>query len=317
MDNFTSAVDKDFFAHGAWENEVTVVSLSFCIIFIASLVCNILVITTFGLHRCLRSIHDKLIICLAAINLFISMGVPFYMFYSVALDYISDRKWMCLVVFSFSYGGIISSLFIHLGLAVDRYICIVSPTIHRKIKSYHVIIWCLISIFFGLSITLLPVLGWNNWDMYDRCVIEVFPSSFSLMLKCIALLILTTNGVIHIILLSIAHKHSKKIIGVIRHIQSLHTSDKNFTVKTFSSTAVVTVFILCGVSTLCWLPVLVMTGFYHLPNMDPLQKIMLSQILFMPILLNTCLSPIIYVTRNKHFQNALKSVLLRRQHVCL
>ncbi|OWF39501.1 Alpha-1A adrenergic receptor [Mizuhopecten yessoensis] len=317
MDNFTSVTNKDFFTHGAWENEVIAVSLFFCIIFVVSLICNILVIVTFGSHRCLRTIHDKLIICLAVINLFISMGVPFYMIYSAALDYISNRKWMCLVVFSFPYGGITASLFVHLGLAVDRYVCIVSPARHMKIKSNHVIIWCLISITFGLSLSMLPAVGWNNWDSYERCVIEVFPSTFSLMLKCIALVILTTNGVIHVLLLNIAHKHSKNIIGVIRHIQSLHTSGKTSVhVKTFSSTAVVTVFILCGVSTLCWLPVLVMTGFYHLPNMDPLQKIMLSQILFMPILLNTCLSPVIYVTRNKHFQNALKAVLLRRKHEC-
>ncbi|XP_069142344.1 cannabinoid receptor 1-like [Argopecten irradians] len=317
MENFSTTVNKDFFTHGAWENEVIAVSLSFCIIFIVSLICNILVIVTFVSHRCLRTVHDKLIICLAAINLFTSTGVPFYMIYSAALDYISDRKWMCLVVFSFPYGGITSSLFVHLGLAVDRYICIVNPFVHRKIRSHHVTIWCLISISFGLSISILPAVGWNHWDQYQRCVIEVFPSSFSLMLKGIALVILTANGVIHILLLSIAHKHSKRIIGEIRHIQRLHTSDKkSMHVKMFSSTAVVTVFILCGVSTLCWLPILVMTGFYHLPNMDPLQKIMLSQILFMPILLNTCLSPIIYVTRNKHFQNALKAVILRRKHAC-
>lgn len=317
MDNETSSKEtKDFFAHGAWKNEVIAVSMFFCIIFIASLISNILVIVTFASYRCLRTIHDKLVICLAAINIFVSMGVPFYMVYSAALDFISNKKWMCLVVFSFSYGGITSSLIIHLGLAVDRYVCIVNPAIHRKIQTYHVIILCFISVTVGITLSMLPAVGWNNWDKYRKCVIEVFPDEFSLMLKGIALVILTSNGIIHLFLLNIAYKHSKKILGVIRHIQNLHSTHSANNVKSLGSSAVVTVFILCGVSTLCWLPLLVMTAFYRLPNMDPLQKIMLSQTLFMPILLNTCLSPIIYVTRNQHFQNALKSLLLRRKHFC-
>lgn len=294
-----------------------IIILIYTAVTIFSLTGNLVVILTFFKFKCLRSIHDKLIINLAFLNLFTTIGVPFYISYTIFPGYVLKGKTLCLLNFAFTFGGITVSVFIHFGLAMERYFCIVNPEVHRKLRNRHVLAWSIVSFFCGMQYSLLPIMGWNDWDKYHVCVVDVFPYEFSLIEQCIVIAILLANGILHIYILRVAISHSKRIDKLVLSVRYVHVRNHPlYRHGRKENKAVTTVMILAGLSTVSWIPHIVLTAFHKSLNMDLILQFVVVQLAYIPVIGNTCASPFIFGCRNRHFRNSIKCLITRQKHQC-
>lgn len=293
----------------------TVILVILVLVMFFPLVTNGIVLTTYARFGCLRRTHDKLIINLAVLNIIIVLSVPFYASSLILPEYVLTKKHLCLLNFTVFRSGILASLFVLLGLALERLICIVNPWKYRKVNSCHVIAWNVCSFLFGYIYFLLPFFGWNNWDKYGVCTIHVFTDSFRIGAEVLVLCLLVANSCIHLYLFYIARGQSKRIDSLIKSVQLQHTGNGKRGYR--KRKAFVTVFMLAFMSTLCWLPHLFVVCFVIYFKMGFIFKQVLTEISYVPVLLNSGFSPVIFGYRNRHFRSAIKSLLWRVKHECV
>jgi hypothetical protein len=84
-------------------------------------------------------------------------------------------KLICLLIFICIFGGILSSLLVLLYLALERYICIIHPLFHSRIKLCHVALFSLLAHSIGIIYAVIPFVLKNNWKEYLVCVANVYP----------------------------------------------------------------------------------------------------------------------------------------------
>lgn len=282
----------------------------YALIFLISIIMNSLVVATFYRYECLHSIHDRLIFALSAVNLILLMGMPFYLMYSINYLSVLKNQYSCLLNYVLLHGGIGCSMFLQLGLALDRYMCIVWPWKHSKIRKRYVVAYVFLSYIFGFGMNLMPALGWNSWEEYQMCVWESFPSGYKLFVKITMTSILALNLGFHLYVLHVANQHARKIRHLIKRVRQEHCKNRGC-----EHTAVTTVVLLAVISTVCWLPYWI--GSALLPT-NKITSIVILQILYAVIILNSVTSPLLFVLRNRHFRDAMSKlvVLVPGTHRC-
>lgn len=294
-----SSQDREF-SKEAWT--IPLVTM-YGLIFLTSIIMNSFVVATFCKFECLHSIHDRLIFALSAVNMILLLGMPFYLMYSVGYVFVRHNQYFCLLNYVLLHGGIGCSVFLQLGLALDRYMCIVWPWKHSKIRKRYVALYVVMSYVFGFGINLMPALGWNSWSEYRKCVWESFPQGHKLFVKATMIGILLLNLTFHLYVLRVANQHSRKIRRLIQRVRREHCGKR----RGCEHTAVTTVVLLSVISTFSWLPYWI--GTFLLPP-NTLATIVTLQILYAVIILNSVTSPLLFVMRNRHFRDALCKLLL-------
>lgn len=283
------------------------------LVMIFPLITNGVVLFIYIRFKCLRRTHDKLIITLAILNIIIVLSVPFYASSIIFPEYVLTNKHLCLLNFTVFRSGILTSLFVLLGLALDRLVCIIIPWKHHRIKSCHVISWNVFSFIFGYAYFLLPFFGWNNWNTYGVCTMHVFTNSFRIGAEALVLCLLIVNLCIHLYLFCIAKEQSKRIDSLIKSVRLQHTGKRGFRIRK----ALVTVFMLAFMSTLCWLPHILIACFVIYFKMNFILKQILMEVSYIPVLLNSGFSPVLFSYRNRHFRSAINSFFWQGNHECV
>ncbi|XP_048751872.2 opsin-1-like [Ostrea edulis] len=304
MNNSSTTVE---FANQIWMTSLLVIYGLICL---TSVVMNSLVVGTFCRYECLNSIHDRLIFALSAVNMILLLGVPFYLMYSIGYSSVLRNRYFCLLNYVILHGGIGCSVFLQLGLALDRYLCIVWPWKHAKIRKRYVILYVLFSYIFGFGVNLLPALGWNSWAHYRECVWKSFPWGYRFFLRITMISILILNLGIHLYVLHVANQHARKIRRLIKRVRREHSRSSGC-----EHTAVTTVVLLAVISSICWWPYLIAS--FVLPP-DKMTTLVILQILYAIIILNSVTSPLLFVMRNRHFRNAMCRLLILdpKSHHC-
>ncbi|XP_061198034.1 adenosine receptor A2b-like [Saccostrea echinata] len=293
--------NSSIFAELSTEAWITPVLIVYGLIFLTSIIMNSLVVGTFCRYECLHSIHDRLIFALSSVNMILLIGMPFYLMYSIGYSFVLKSQYFCLLNYVILHGGIGCSVFLQLGLALDRYMCIVWPWKHSKIRKRYVILYVLISYIFGFGVNLLPAWGWNSWSEYNKCVWQSFPWEYQYFVRITMMAILVINLGIHLYVLHVANRHSRKIRRLIKRIRREHSRTGGC-----EHTAVTTVVLLAVISSLCWFPYWIAA--LILPQ-DTLTTIFILQILYAIIILNSVTSPLLFVMRNRHFRDAMCKLL--------
>lgn len=290
----------------------TVIASVLTISVIASWISNLGIIVVFVKYKCLRTKHDMLVINLAFTNLIITVGISFYSTYTLHPGDIFHTKIVCMALFICIFGGILTSLFVLLFLALERYLCILHPEIHIKIKRRHVIICSILAYIIGITYTMMPFIFKNHWDRYHLCVVNVFPFEFSIAEQVCGSVIITIILIINVIVLKVALSHASKINRLLKNVQNKHRKKH----RRQKGKAFVTVFLLSGISVICWIPVLVVFAIESDPDLDGSYRWIFTQLLYVPLSLNTSVTAIIIGHRNRHFRDAITSMVCRRQHKC-
>lgn len=277
-----------------------------------SLILNLILILVFVRYSCLRTKHDVIAINLAITNFIISFGISFYSTYSLNPGDIHHVKFVCLSFFIFIFGGILASLFILLFLALERYLCIVYPAIHRQIGIRHIYMCSFIAYLFGALYIAIPFHFKNKWERYHLCVADVYPLEFSITEQILGILIILVIFLINSIVFKTAMSHAARINALLRNVQNIHSRKR----KRQKGKAFVTVFLLSGISALCWVPLLVVFGFESDPTLTEKTRWLLTQLLYVPVSFNSSITAFIIGYRNKHFRDAISSTLCKRKHEC-
>ena len=299
--------------HSVSITRTVIVSILTCLTMLPT-ACNGVVLFTYFKFRCLRTLHDRLLIHLAILNIAVLFGVPFYASSILLPEQVLTSKLLCLLNFSIIRGGMLAATFIYLGLAIERLLCIIYPRKHSRLHSYHVEIWCAISFICGYVYYLLPVFGWNNWDTHKICSRHVVPHLFHSLSEVIIFIPLIANLVINIFIVRAARRQSKKIKLLVRNVRDRHHK-KHFR-KCYK--AYITVFVTSVLTTLCWTPQLIVYILFHrLDSMDITTKRSLVEASFVPVIINSGLSPLIFGMRHKHFKCAMRSIFTKHRHHCV
>lgn len=280
---------------------------------VASWITNFIVISVFLKFKCLRTKHDMLVINLAFTNVIMTVGISFYSTYTIRPGDLLHMKIVCMTLFMCINGGILIALFILLFLSVERYLCILHPDIHGKIKIRHVILFSILAYIVGLLYVVIPFVLKNNWDRYHLCVADVFPFEFSIVEQVCCILILSSITVINIIVFKTALSQVSKINRLLKSVQHRHKKRRHLRQK---GKAFVTVFLISGISAICWVPILVVFSIESDPDLSKGHRWMLTQLLYVPVSVNSSVTAIIIGYRNRHFRDAIKSTLYRRSHEC-
>lgn len=108
------------------------------------------------------------------------------------------------------YGGLLTSLLIQFGLAIERYICIKSQ---RSKNAHEKYLWMYIvfSYSFGFGFISVPAFGWNNWEKEKYCTYFTFPTVFRRLLFVTPALILVINLLVHLLLYRISRGQIRRI----------------------------------------------------------------------------------------------------------
>lgn len=285
---------------------VLVLSTSF------SLICNMVLILVFVRYSCLRTKHDVIVINLSITNFIISIGISFYSTYTLHPGDIYHVKFVCLTFFICIFGGILASLFILLFLALERYLCIVYPAIHRQIGIRHIYMCSFIAYVFGALYIAIPFHFGNKWERYHLCVADVYPLEFSITEQILGIVIILAIFLINSLVFKTAMTHAARINALLRNVQKIHRRQR----KRQRGKAFVTVFLLSGISALCWIPLLVVFGYESDPSLTEDVRWLLTQLLYVPVSINSSITAFIIGYRNKHFRDAITSSVCRRQHEC-
>ena len=297
---------------GHHKDAVLIIGILLSVTVIFPIISNGLILITFYKFRCLRTIHDILIISLAILNFVAIFGIPLHVSCMFHPMEVLTNKYLCLTHTALFRGAMFASLLILLGLAIERLVCIVYPEFHRALRKRHVVTWSILSISLGNLLFALPVLGWNDWETHGICSRHVLPDSFRMVSEILIFTLLIVNSAIHCYVFSIAKRHVRKISSLVRSVRRKHLQNK----RKQRSKAFVTVFILAFVSTLCWLPQLITIFIMHNVDIEsPLQR-PVFEASYIPVVLNSGLSPLIYGYRNRHFKCAIRSMLCKRKHDC-
>lgn len=291
----------------------TVIASTLTILTVLSCISNLVIIIVFIKYKCLRTKHDMLVINLAFTNLIITIGISFYSTYTLNPGDILHMKLVCLNLFVFIFGGILTSLLVLLYLSLERYLCIVHPNIHNRLKVRHVVFCSSLAYAVGLVYTIIPFVLKNNWNKYHICVADVFPFEFSIAEQIFGILIIIAIVLINIIVFKTALSQASKINTLLKHVQNKHKNNHKLRQK---GKAFVTVFLLSAVSIACWIPLLVVFGLESNPDLNEHLRWIFTQLLYIPVSLNSSVTAIIIGHRNRHFKDAIKSMYCKREHVC-
>jgi hypothetical protein len=85
----------------------------------------------------------------------ITVGISFYSTYTLHPGDIFHMKLVCLSLFILIFGGILASLLVLLYLSLERYLCIVHPHFHKRIKVRHVVACSIFAYGLGIAFTTL------------------------------------------------------------------------------------------------------------------------------------------------------------------
>lgn len=280
---------------------------------ISSCISNFIIVFVFMRYKCLRTKHDMLVINLAFTNLLITVGISFYSTYTLHPGDILHMKLVCLNLFILILGGILASLLVLLYLSLERYLCIVHPHFHKRIKVRHVVACNIFAYGLGIAFTAIPFLLKNNWDRHELCVADVFPFEFSIAEQVIGILIIAAIIVMNIIVYRTALTQASKINTLLKNVQNRHNTKSKFRQK---GKAFVTVFLLSGISAICWIPLLVVFGLESDPDLHQDLRWIFTQLLYIPISLNSSVTAVIIGYRNRHFRDAIQSLYRKRKHEC-
>lgn len=286
--------------------------LTICVI--SSCLFNIIIIIVFMRFKCLRTKHDMLVINLAFTNLIITVGISFYSTYTIEPGDIFHQKVVCMGLFICIFGGILTSLLVLLLLSLERFLCIVYPRFHGRIRIRHVILCSILAYLVGLSYAIIPFILKNNWDRYHLCVLDVFPFEFSIAEQVSGIVIITTIVTINVLVYKTALSQAAKINVLLKNVQHRHTRSRKLRQK---GKAFVTVFLLSGISAVCWIPLLVVFALESDPNLPEKFRWIFTQLLYVPVAVNSSVTAIIIGHRNRHFRDAIKSMYCRKQHECI
>ena len=291
----------------------TVIASILTILTVSSCVSNLVMIIVFIKFKCLRTKHDMLVINLAFTNLFITFGISCYLTYTLNPGHLLHIKLICLLIFICIFGGILSSLLVLLYLALERYICIIHPVFHSRIKLCHVALFSLLAHSIGIIYAVIPFVLKNNWKEYLVCVANVYPFEFSVAEHIFGVIIMVAIIIINAIVFKTALSHASKINTLLRNVQNKHKSKRKFRQK---GKAFVTVFLISGVSVVCWIPLLIVFRLESNPNLNENLRWIFTQILYIPVSLNSSVTAIIIGYRNRHFKDAIKSMCSKKKHEC-
>ncbi|CAC5409832.1 unnamed protein product [Mytilus coruscus] len=290
----------------------TVIASFLTVSTVFSWISNLSIIVVFLKFSCLRTKHDVLVINLAFTNLTITTGIAFYSTYTLNPGNIFHMKFVCMSLFMLIFGGILTSLLVLFCLALERYLCIVHPLIYSRIRNRHVVMSSILAYIIGIIYIVLPFNFKNKWERYHLCVVDVFPFEFSIAEQVIGVIIISAIIVINSVVFKTALSQAARIKTLLKNIQHKHTKKR----KRQKGKAFVTVFLLSGISAICWIPLLVVFGLESDPDLNEAYRWILTQLLYVPVSLNSSVTAVIIGYRNRHFRDAIKSFFCKRQHEC-
>lgn len=280
-------------------------------IFLLSLVSNASVIAAFCRFRCLNTVHDKLILNLCILNTVILTGVPILIVKLRIYDWLEATKFMCFFHVTSIYGGLLASLLIQFGLAIERYICIKSQ---RSKNTHDKYFWMYIvfSYAFGFGFISVPAFGWNNWEKEKYCTYSTFPVVFRRLLFVTPALILVINLLMHLLLYRISRGQIRRISvitgGTARKL-SVQTRKANYN-------AVTTTLLLSTVSAVSWTPYCTIVPLAQYLKVSEGNLTFIFRFSFSLVTFSSLSSPFIYCMRNRHFKNIILYMLSLKKDRC-
>ncbi|KAL8564370.1 hypothetical protein ACOMHN_057392 [Nucella lapillus] len=277
-------------------------------------------------HRKLRTKTNAFIVSLAIADLCVSLLVMPFGIYQQA----NNKVWMlgdtvCRLSASFDVMICTVSIFHLSSLAIDRYLAICKPFLHKRMtvrKTMGMLVFCWVVPIF---ISFLPIMnGWNEIGIEDYLSCAFPPDAkvcvflvnipFAVVCSLIAFYIpVIFMFICNVKIYMAASRQAQKIraleeAGTKNHMS--HHKQKKFRNKT---KAAKTLGIIMGCFGVCWFP------FFILNVIDPIIGYRIPYIPWMVALwlgyINSMMNPVLYFFFNRHFNYAFHRLL--RCRVCM
>ncbi|XP_028403209.1 sphingosine 1-phosphate receptor 2-like [Dendronephthya gigantea] len=155
------------------DGQVVLNYIFLCILFIAILVNNSLVLTASWSQKRLHSQLNVIVLSSMALAQMIGglMSIPINM--ALVQDYEEDPRLDFSVVVA-TFSGVASQLLLSI-VCVERYLIVAKPVVHGKLKRGYVIISCVIVWFLSLLAALLSLVDFKNYSIFLVTVFFILP----------------------------------------------------------------------------------------------------------------------------------------------
>ena len=299
---------SDIFPLRKWQ---TVILLVFdCLLIVTITIGNILVVFSVFLERKLRSPTNAFIASLAVADLTVGLIViPIDI--TFALGYGTDvTTFACLASSTVLTVMIIVSILHLTVIAYDRYLAITDPLCYI-INMSRLKVGVLISVAWGIALTIssMPLLGWNNLDHYNHNYCDLmFVHAPSYRIFTVAVSVIIPQNLMlyfYFKMFRVAKKHLNRIAA--QEQTTLRRPTLRRDVKAAKTVAVILGFFL-----IAWIPASVISVIDIFIRVDEQfqEKLFIYELAFFHIAFsNSMVNPVIYAFRNKEFRHSFLKII--------
>ena len=290
----------------------------FLILGITGLPGNILTFLAFVKEPKLRGPTNLLILNLALNDFFSCLGVQLFIvfnFTSWGIQYAQRTKYACL----WSIWGVVmsghTSIVSILVITCERFLSVMTPVFHKNWTTAKTVGLVIVGSWLAvLTISFLPMLGWNTWKPGNICdsVFTYPPAYMSYVMYLSIFLCMIAMAILNLILMMTVRKRFNK-----QHPSepgtghSISTNQQHLTSPQRENQVTRLVLAVVGIFYLTWFPFIILSILVMVFDPPP-QDLLMARDLCKPILIvGSTANPIIYTMKKPLFRKTFKKILSR------